>query len=165
MTVQTPSISDVPKKDRQKLLYLLHERESLSYSFSYKKLMKVLTDGAGIDEADAVELLGSCIVARTGEEAEVVKKELNEKISQLLTDNDLIAVRSPDPWGRLMDTVIYTSRSGGRFSASAAVEVGPSMGISTEKVLALIAKSTSEGKEYTTLKVAPVKEGKGDGGK
>lgn len=162
MNQPTPQLTEIKDRAaRTKLQKLLHERECLSYSFSYKALVRALTALAteGGDEETIINLIGQCIVATTEDELKGIKKSLNDEISTIMLDNDLTAVRSEDPWDRKMDCVIYTHPGSSRFNATRAIEIWPSKyKISPAKAQEMIEAATVAGKEYTVVAVTPVRE-------
>lgn len=158
MNQPTPLINEIKdRSQRNKIKSLLHERETLGYAFSLKKLLSMLSDVTD-DEDEALALLGKCIVAKTEDDEKEIKTELNKQISTIMLDNDLVSVRSDDPWGQTMDCVVYTSKSASRFTATKAIEVWPKkFGISPTKAQEMIDAATTEGKDFTAVAVRPVK--------
>jgi len=157
MNVPTPELTDLAKGVRKKLEGLLHERAVLGYAFSYSKLFSLVSQFMENDEA-AHTAIQDCILAIDDESEKDVKKDLNDRIAAIYSENDLSSLRAVDPFGRKMDFLLYESKTASQLSKTKLVEYAPEFGISTKKALSWIEKSTTPGKPYTTLVARGVKE-------
>lgn len=154
--VEPNTISDVPSKERDKLRRYLHERDVLGYAFSYSKLFKLVS--TFLDKEDTHEALQDCILAFDTSQEDETKKELNDKISEILLENGMKGIRSPDPFNRLMDCTIYESTSAPRFNRNKAIEIAPKYGVSTSKMMEILEASTTPGSQFVAVRVVAVKE-------
>ena len=154
--IEPLTLNDLPRKERDNLRKLLYERDILGYAFSYSKLFALLSNYLASDECH--EYLQDCILAFDTNQEDQAKSELNDQISAILLENGMTGVRSPDPFGRLMDCTIYTSTSPPRFNRNKAIELAPSMGVSTTAIMAILDSATSPGSAYAAVRVVAVKQ-------
>lgn len=156
--VPQPTLADVQANQRSKMRKLLNERAVFGYSFSYAELLKTFK-ALGVDsEEDANSLMISCILARSDEEAKVVKDDLNFQLQKLMKDNELTGIRETDPSGRTIDCLTYKSKTAARFVKDKAIELAPDYGISVKKATEWINASYKPGEEYTVVTLREVKE-------
>jgi len=156
--VPSPTLSDIPSKERRKLEKLLFERDVLGYAFSYAKLFRLIESLGNYSDEDIHASLQDCILAFDTPQEDEAKKDLNDRISAILTEHGLKGLRSPDPFGRLMDLSMYESTSAPRFNRDKAVEIAPSLGVSTTKILEILERATSPGKTFAAVKVQAVRQ-------
>lgn len=149
-------LRDIERKDRAKLNKWLMERCFIGYGLSYSKLKSLLCRFIGDDEVD--EAIQDCVLAFDDATCKDVVDGINKEISSILLNNGLQGLRFHDQFNRQMTTTLYESSSGSRLNKDKMVELGPSIGISTDKVMKLIEISTTPGKSYTALRVQAVKE-------
>ncbi len=161
--VPAPTLSDIPAKERRKLETLIHERDVLGYAFSYKKLFRLIEGLGSYSDDDIHAALQDCILAFDTPQEDDAKKDLNDRITAILAEHGLQSMRSPDPFGRLMDVLVYESRSGPKFNRDKAVEIAPTLGVSTTKIMEILERATSPGKPFVAVKVQAVKQKDGEG--
>lgn len=140
MAEDRKSLLDIARAQRQKLSKLLFERIVLGYAFSYSKLYKLL-ESCGMDDEEIRVQLSKCILATGDEEEKTVKADLNDQISSIYVQNDIKSLREADPFGRVKDCGVYESKSV-ILNKSKLIENAPTFGISTSKIMELIAAST-----------------------
>lgn len=91
------TINDLPSSERKKAQDLMYERALLQYSFSYTKLKNYLS----------LEDMRRCIIAYTEEECGKAKKEINDRITDVFTENGIEkTLRFADPFGRPKDFIM-----------------------------------------------------------
>lgn len=159
IVVPSSTLADVPSKERAALKKLLYERAVLGFSFSYSKLFKLLTSHNGDKEdpeAAALSDIERCILAHDDTELKGVKQDINDQITALMGAHDIRSLEITDPWETKRRFTYYES-STSSLNKNLMVQKGPSLGISTDKVLTLIESCTVTSK-YTALRCEKVKE-------
>ena len=155
-TREEPKMIDaLPAKDKRKLQGLIEERAVLGYAFSYRQLHKLLAHYIS-NETELLDALHNCIEAVDDKQEKEAKAGLNDGIAEILQAHELRGVRTADPFGDAIDTAAYSS-STSSLSKTKLVELAPSYGISTTKMLDLIEKSTTS-TEYAAVRITRVKE-------
>lgn len=150
------TIKDIPATKHRKLKDLIHERAVLGYGFSFKKLYRLITKF--VPETDeALVLIHNCISAVDDKEQKAVQSELNDGISAIYTEHGVKSLRDSDPFGRTLDIGILENSGIPRIDKNRMLEVAPTLGISTSKIIELIEKSTVK-TPFVTVSVRGVKE-------
>lgn len=109
------TITDVDRAVRKKLHALLWERAVMTYAFSWEKLIhaliKITESATALPEGELVEILKSCVIAFTEEEAKEHKAILNDKIADIYDDFGVKTLRDSDPFGRIKDYIMQNGTS------------------------------------------------------
>lgn len=164
-TIPASQMNDIAREQRQKLKALMDEKRVLSLGFSYRELRRLLRSLGVNDDERVNSLLESCVLAFNDTQEEEVTKQLKEEIGGLLLDNDVTTLQFTDPFKRVCESLIYTSKTPRRLVTGKLVDNAPDYGISTKKITELIEASMSDSKEYTQVvvresKAAPAEESK-----
>ena len=156
-TVPSSKLEDIAKSQRKKFQELSFERCVLGFSFSYKRLSRLLS----------TEEIRSCIIGFKSEQTKEITEVLNDQISTILATNNLptsekggITLTLEDPFG-IMRNVILMNSTSTSFKVQDACQFAVSrLGITAEQFMEAIQFGTKK-TPFTTVQVRAANEKEG----